>query len=117
MASWMDVALKEGRLFHDGSKALYMVVADSSITKTTDVMAVLTQVRLDTKDKITRVKALVDGEVVTYYTEDPLADDPTDSFSPGDAVTLEVIDANGNVKSITHVTNIANVTVDSNFDV
>jgi len=101
-----DVDLNSGEVFHDGSKALYLVITSTDMQKTTTKKAVLTQVR-ENSDGIARIKALVDGEVVTYYAEDEINpdSDPTtpglQQWAAGMAAELEVIDANGNVKAMT----------------
>ncbi|KUO51314.1 MAG: hypothetical protein APF76_17710 [Desulfitibacter sp. BRH_c19] len=96
-----DVDLKSGAITHDGSKVLYLVLTDSDMQKTTTELAILTQVRRNSDGELTRIKALVGDDEITYYIDDPKTD--SQDFKAGEAVVLEIIDSNGNVKAIEDV--------------
>lgn len=104
----------DGHIVYDGAKALYLVITDSSMTKTTKKLAVITQVRNNSEGNITRIKALVDGEEVTYYAEDPIA--PA-SWEAGSHAMLEIIDANGRLDNILAVLYDDSFEVDEKFEV
>lgn len=108
-----DVQLRAGTLYHNGSKALYLVVTDSNITKTTEKYAVLTEVRVSNGD-ITRIKALVDNKVETYYVE---KESTPDNFVAGNAVILTIIESNNRVKDIDAAPAHATFNVSNTFTV
>ena len=111
-----DVDISEYVLFHDGAKGLYLVITESSITKTTDVLGVVTQVRYNSDDEITRIKALVGGEAITYYVDDPGDTHPAE-LALGAPVGLKIIDANGRIKEIDDDPDRDSFNIDEDFEV
>jgi len=110
-----EIQINTGKVFHDGSDVLYIVVTDSDLEDTTKYKGVITDIRENTDGDITRIKALVDDKETTYYMDDPAKINGT--WTEGMAVEIEVYDQTGRVKQLISVGTTPTFTVGSGFQV
>lgn len=93
------IKLNEGDVYLDGRNAAYLVVFSSDFEDTSKFKGVVTQVRENSKNELTRVRLLINDKEETFYVDDPSKFKDAD-IDRGIAIEIEVYDNNDRIKNI-----------------